>query len=147
MAAPISTTWAGEEKAEAIRIILDRMTHGQALRDICKDPELPGYSTVNRWLDEDEELKEMYARAREKRADWLADELVEIADTETDSAKARNRIDARKWAAAKLNPKRYADRTDSTTTHEAGAGMGALLAQLSAGSVFPTKKNDDESKA
>jgi len=54
----------------------------------------------------------MYARAREDQADWHADEIVAIADTETDAAKARNRIDARKWKAAKLKPKVYGDRVN-----------------------------------
>ncbi len=134
-----------QEKADAIAIICRRMQQGEALKDICQTEGMPGYSTVLAWKANDEHFQELYARAREERADWLADELLTIADTETDSAKARNRIDARKWAAAKLNPKRYAERVDSTTTHEAGAGMAGLLAQLSNASVFPNAgKSDDD---
>lgn len=129
---------------EIANIICDRMAKGEALRDICGDADMPGYSTVTVWKRENEQFQAMYARAREERAEWLADELVYIADTETDSAKARNRIDARKWAAAKLNPKRYADRTDSTTTLEAGDGMAGLLAKLTVGRVFPKSENTDE---
>ena len=53
-----------------------------------------------------------YARAREIRADLLADEIVEIADTDEDSNRARNRITARQWLASRHNPKTYGDRID-----------------------------------
>ena len=49
-------------------------------------------------------------RAREKQADFYADEIITIADTEPDAAIARVRIDARKWTASKLRPKVYGDR-------------------------------------
>ena len=50
--------------------------------------------------------------AREEQADFHADEIIEIADTEPDPNKARVRIDARKWKAAKMQPKKYGDKID-----------------------------------
>lgn len=61
-------------------------------------------------MRDDELLAEQYARAREDQADYIAGEVLEIADTEPDPNKARVRIDARKWAAGKLKPKVYGDR-------------------------------------
>jgi hypothetical protein len=67
----------------------------------------------------------MYARAREDQADTNADEILQIADEmppEYTDEKGRtyldqtfiqwqkNRIDARKWTAAKLKPRKYGDR-------------------------------------
>ena len=66
---------------------------------------------------------ERYARARERQAERRAAEIVEIADTEPDAAVARNRIEARKWTAAKLLPKRYGDKT---TTEITGPGGGPI---------------------
>jgi hypothetical protein len=42
----------------------------------------------------------------------MADEIVEIADNATpqDAHVARLKVDARKWVAAKLLPKKYGDR-------------------------------------
>jgi hypothetical protein len=54
----------------------------------------------------------MYARAREERADMIADEVITIADTDPDPQRARVRIDARKWWAAKVNPRKYADKAE-----------------------------------
>jgi hypothetical protein len=56
-------------------------------------------------------------RAREERADLVADEIITIADTETDPQKARNRIDARKWWAARVNPKKYGDKLVTENTN------------------------------
>ena len=57
-------------------------------------------------------VRQQYARAKEKAADKLADEIVEIADNATpqDAHVARLKVDARKWVAAKLLPKKYGDR-------------------------------------
>lgn len=55
-------------------------------------------------------------RPREQQADLYADEIIEIADAcEPEAAavaKAKARIDARKWLAARLAPKKYGDRLD-----------------------------------
>lgn len=89
---------------------------------------MPCMTTVFKWLREDEAFAQQYARAREDQADALADEIVAIADEAEVSAKqdgeeirlaldatavARNRlrVDARKWVASKLKPKKYGERT------------------------------------
>jgi hypothetical protein len=87
-------------------------------------------STVYLWLMRHEAFSEAYARAREEQADTFADEISAIADEpppndekgRTDSgwvAWQRNRIDARKWVAAKLKPKRYGEKVDVTSDGKA----------------------------
>lgn len=73
---------------------------------------LPAYSTIDKWLTEDAALSERYARAKASQADVLADEIVGLADDCTDHNKCRLQIDARKWVAAKLKPKKYGDKVD-----------------------------------
>lgn len=90
--------------------ICERIAQGESLRKICDDKHMPAAKTVDRWLADGGEFCQQYARARERQADHFAEELIEIADTESDASKARNRIDARKWAASKLAPKKYGDR-------------------------------------
>ncbi len=93
-------------------MVCARIARGESLRSACKDKDLPDRDTINRWLnaDNDGALCGQYARAREEQADFYADEIVTIADTEPDAAIARVRIDARKWVASKLRPKRYGDK-------------------------------------
>jgi hypothetical protein len=75
---------------------------------------MPAPSTICLWLSENEEFAEQYAHARERQADLYADEIVEIADLakNEDYNVARLRVDARKWKASKLAPKRYGDKMD-----------------------------------
>lgn len=110
--------------------ICERIAEGQSLRSICKDEDMPALSTVFKWLSQQKLFADQYARAREEQAETLADEIVEIADeSETrvvigsdeeqivvfdSTAVARNRlrVDARKWVASKLKPKKYGDKVD-----------------------------------
>ena len=89
-----------------------RIADGMSLRDACDYNDVPDRHTINRWLNEDSGnvLCLQYARARDAQADLYADEIIAIADTEPDPSKARNRVDARKWVASKLKPKRYGDK-------------------------------------
>lgn len=55
-----------------------------------------------------------YRVARELRADSLADEVVEISDTETNPHKARIRCEVRLKVAGFLNRKEYGEHIDMT---------------------------------
>lgn len=85
---------------------------GKILKAGVDGNDLPAYSTIDKWLTEDSELSERYARAKASQADVLADEIVGLADDCTDHNKCRLQIDARKWVAAKLKPKKYGDKLD-----------------------------------
>jgi hypothetical protein len=90
----------------------------RTVREICADDDMPSESTVYKWLSENAFFAEMYARTREARAHMVAEEIIQIADSEPDPNKARIRIDARKWWAGKANAKHYGERSfqDVNTT-------------------------------
>ena len=98
--------------------ILTHIINGKSLSAWCKVAGRPKPGTVYNWIARHAEFREQYARAREEQADTYADEIVEISDTEEDPQRARVRIDARKWVAAKLKPKVYSDytRVDQSVT-------------------------------
>jgi hypothetical protein len=92
--------------------ICERMAAGETLRAACRAENLP-LGTVQRWAiaDDPPGTAGRYARARDYLADFRADEIIEIADdSQFPPDDRRVRIDARKWAAAKLNPRLYSDR-------------------------------------
>jgi hypothetical protein len=97
--------------------ICERLAEGESLRSICSGDGMPRKATVFRWLA-DERLsvfRDQYTRAREEQAETLADEIVEIADGDGDkesdnTQRDRLRVEARKWVASKLKPKRYGDK-------------------------------------
>lgn len=118
-----------DEIADAI---CGRLASGEPLTRVCRDEGMPSPATVYNWLAADATFLDKYARARESQADTLADEIVRIADEapppdgetgKIDSAWVawqRNRVEARKWTASKLKPKKYGDRTESEVTHKGG---------------------------
>ncbi|MBL4859396.1 MAG: hypothetical protein JKX96_00590, partial [Acinetobacter sp.] len=79
---------------------------------ICLEDGNPNIATVFRWLVKYKEFSDNYARARDEQSEGYADEIVYIADNAKDPALARLQIDARKWVASKLKPKKYGDRLD-----------------------------------
>jgi hypothetical protein len=113
-------------------------TSNKGLRTICKELDITTMSVL-RWLA-DEDKKEFcvqYARAKEQQADFLAEEILEIADDSSNDTKiitrgretieventewtsrSKLRVDARKWIASKLKPKKYGDKMDVTTDGE-----------------------------
>ena len=114
--------------------ICEQLAMGKSVRTVCKQEDMPAMSTVFKWLRENDDFSEQYARAKEESADVLAEEILDIADdgqndtyiddkgnVKTDHdviARSRLRVDARKWIAAKLKPKKYGDKIDVTSGDE-----------------------------
>lgn len=89
-------------------------------------------STFYKWLERDEKNEKQYARACNMRADILFDEIINIADDNTLDTitiinaqgkevkvedkewvnRSKLRVDARKWALSKMNPKKYGDKIE-----------------------------------
>jgi hypothetical protein len=117
--------------AHITSIICIRIAEGESLREIVKTAGMPDRTVIYDWLLRHPEFANQYARAREEQADTLADEIIAIADEQpeiiavTDKKTGaliehkldgaflqwqKNRIEARKWTAMKLKPKKYGDR-------------------------------------
>jgi hypothetical protein len=115
---------------EIADLICERLADGESLRAICGDENFPDKATVFRWLAAHEQFRNQYARARETQADTLFDEMLDIADDGSNDWMRRNgkedepgwvangealarsklRVDARKWMAGKLQPKKYGEK-------------------------------------
>jgi hypothetical protein len=80
-----------------------------SLRKICAEPGMPHKGTFIDWSKRTPELRAQYDKAFLDRRDTYFDEMIEIADTEPDPQKAKVRIDARKWAWARQDRKRFGD--------------------------------------
>lgn len=98
--------------AEVAALICDRIMDGESLRTICAADDMPNKSTVFRWLDETPEFATRYARAREAQGDEMDGMILEVAKACTPETAAADRvkIDAFKWRASKLAPKRYGEK-------------------------------------
>jgi hypothetical protein len=123
-------------------VILERIAEGESLRRICRDDDMPARSTVFKWLADpaNASFVDQYARAREAQAEALFEDILEIADDSSGDvkivgederevcntefvARAKLRVDARKWMAGKLAPKKYGDKITQEHTGPDGAAL------------------------
>lgn len=113
------------DKLEAIGIdaICTRIANCEFLSVVAKDCDVSrGFLT--KWLST-EANQNLYASAREAQADKMAEDILTISDdgsndtyetedgTRTNQdviARSRLRVDARKWLASKMAPKKYGDK-------------------------------------
>ena len=108
--------------------ICKRMMKGESLSSICRDDFMPPRWQVYEWLTADTEFANSYARAMDIRADHIFDDIFEIADDASHDTvadedgherlnaehvqRSRLRIDTRKWALARMNPRKYGDKIE-----------------------------------
>lgn len=134
-------------KAIAARIC-QRIASGESLRQICRDKKMPAQSTVYLWLldEEHKSFSEQYAKARELQADYLFDEMLEIADDGQNDwmerevgegrtirlpdhehiNRSRLRVDTRKFYISKVLPKKYGEKIDVMSDGEKIVGFNFL---------------------
>ncbi len=114
------------EIAADICLAISIQTKG--LEEICdSEDRFPTARTFYRWLLDREELRQLYARAKDEQKQILVDEIIPICDenpiaeivgegwTKTcvdTGAIQRNRlrVDTRKWLLSKLDPRKYGDK-------------------------------------
>ncbi len=127
--------------------ICEELASGRSLVQICESKEFPDASTVYRWLESNKEFREKYARAREQQAERYAAEIIALSDTPVEARKVvlkpdgsqeitigdavdrtRLQIDARKWYASKLAPKKYGDFKQ--VEHSGEVGVKRVVSDL-----------------
>lgn len=150
------TTYTPEIAAEICAHIIDN----KRLREIAQMEGMPAVSTIMLWLAKHEEFSEQYAIAKREQAELYTDEIISISDetsvivkekdgfTEVvldSTAVARNRlrIDARKWVASKLLPKKYGDKVDVNHGGQIENPLQLLVQQVSGSSLVAIEDDED----
>jgi hypothetical protein len=98
--------------SETLGKVFALLAQGKTIIEICKTKGMPSTATFFRLLEENPQLREDYARARSKQADTFAEMIVTESRTATDAQLGRLRMDALKWAASKIAPKKYGDKVE-----------------------------------
>lgn len=105
-----------EKLAQAI---CERLACGEPLARICRDEDMPSYSTVNKWIVENKAFSERSARAKQHGTHKLADDCVVIADEElpddlrgakVEVSHRKLKIDTRLRLIGKWNRADYGDK-------------------------------------
>jgi len=136
------TTELGEE-------ICLLMAEGMSALKISKIAGMPSYRSIMRWLNKHEDFRHNYMRAREARADFLAEEALEIIDDKsqdildipeggdtrliTNSAavqRAKLQFEGRKWAAAQMAPKKWGQQNIVNTLQGADGKAPVFVVEI-----------------
>lgn len=105
-------------------LVLAGMRSGMSAFKACQVAGV-NQSTFNLWLNDDAELAADYARAREDLIERMAQEVLELSDSDVglqpdgkrDWAavqKHKLQVDTRKWLLSKLAPKKFGDKLELT---------------------------------
>jgi len=106
--------------------ICAKIAGGQSLISICRADGMPTRDTVHRWVLTIPDFSDKYAIARELQAEFYAEQIIDISDDSARDmtidedgnqrvdhdhiARSRLRVDARKWYASKVAPKKWGDK-------------------------------------
>lgn len=124
-----------QELADRICLLI---LEGFSLKAIAQMDGMPDSSTIIRWLSEYEDFYVQYYTTRQLQMEGYVHDMIDIADDESEDlkpdgdsnmakiARARLRIDTRKWVASKLASKIYGDKVQV----DGNAGNKATLVIL-----------------
>lgn len=117
-----------KQRTEIINKICERISQGEALRNICNEDDTIDIVTFYNWVDNDAARVKQYTHARAERAVNIFEDIIDIVDedcdytivdeggntiTRVDSAKVnhqRLKHDARKWILGKMDSDKYGDK-------------------------------------
>ena len=117
----MSEKYSKDDKERISIEVLNGMRSGLSAFKACKAAGVP-QSTFSGWIDDDANLAEHYARAREDLIEMIATEIIEISDQDVGVSdgkkdwaavqKHKLQVDSRKWLLSKLAPKKYGDKLE-----------------------------------
>jgi transposase-like protein len=92
--------------------ICERLSNGESLTAIGRDPDMPCFGTVLAWVRKHPEFADLYAEARQLFADWMFDEARDVAQASTHATvwSDRLRFDTIRWMTARMAPRKYCER-------------------------------------
>jgi len=127
-----------------------------------EEEEYPKLTCFFKWLNNNPEFAKDYARAKECQAEYMAEEILEIADDGTNDFmtitkgdmeytvenkewvnRSKLRVDSRRWLASKLLPKKFGDKIDLTTAGEKLTGIPPQV-NVYGGMAPPLASAEDE---
>lgn len=130
--------YGNSDKEVIFNDIIKLISGGLSLRKAIQELNTINKDTFFSWIAKNKDFADQYARATEVRADAIFEEMFDIADDGSNDwiekfdktgqsyydlngehvQRSKLRIDARKWALSKMQPKKYGDKLDVTSDGE-----------------------------
>jgi hypothetical protein len=159
-AAPRSVGRPSKYTGNLADLICTRIALGNSLRKVCLADDMPDITTIIRWTRENKEFCQQYDRACVDRGNHLAEEALEIADQTPETEPVRdkdgeiidmrlhsayvswqkNRVDARRWFASKMSPKRFGDKVQTEVSGIDGSAIQVETVALDVASLTPESR-------
>lgn len=122
--------------------IIERLSAGEPLAQICRDDHMPAVRTVSGWKESHPNFAADFARARDEGYDAIAADSLRIVDEPPERclteqgdkvdpgyvAWQKNRVEQRLKLLAKWDPRRYGDRLH--TEHSGEVAVTSLAAKM-----------------
>jgi hypothetical protein len=104
-------------------LLCEKIATGATLVRACEEAKIP-YAVVLRWKREVQAFREAIDSAKQDRAHYMHDEVIQTARTE---ATAKDKISALQWSAEKDNPAAYSPKAKE------GSGGGSVTYIINTG--------------
>lgn len=120
-------------------VIFEAISNGASLTEAMRQPNMPSLAWAKRQLQHDPDLQRAYQAAIVERAQALADQIVQLSDSQPPPdlegaalsawvQQLKLRLWARTWVAAKLAPRQWGERLDVSVTETRISITAALKA-------------------
>ena len=119
--------------------VLEAISNGASLTEAMRQPNMPSLAWAKRQLQHNPDLQRAYQAAIVERAQALADQIVQLSDSQPPAdlegaalsawvQQLKLRLWARTWVAAKLAPRQWGERLDVSVTETRISITAALKA-------------------
>ena len=119
--------------------VLEAISNGASLTEAMRQPNMPSLAWAKRQLQHNPDLQRAYQTAIVERAQALADQIVQLSDSQPPPdlegaalsawvQQLKLRLWARTWVAAKLAPRQWGERLDVSVTETRISITAALKA-------------------
>lgn len=121
----VDMAYSIDERERILKEVFNLIEDGSSLRKSLIKVSISS-KTFYEWIEANDDKVKQYARACEKRADNIFEDIMTICDATEDDIivdengnfitnhnviqRDRLRVDARKWMLGKMNPKKYGDK-------------------------------------
>ena len=113
--------------------IIDRITSGESVSNICRDPAMPGKTCLFSWLSKNDEFANRYAQALQNRTHLKAEERHEVIENAISglaelpkgvnanvfATLIKEKVRAIEWDAERLAANKYKVKSDQIDLGEA----------------------------
>jgi hypothetical protein len=108
--------------------ICERMILGGSIRSICASEDMPGETTIYRWLVANEGFREKYRCAREVQQEAFLEEMIreatdrsgdmymdgnQLVPNHANVARSKVITDNLKWVMSRMSPRKYGDKPEA----------------------------------